>query len=961
MGKVIKKVFFVFFALFLFVLVGCNSEHVHHLEFHDASEATCQKEGNIAYYECTDCHKTFLDQNGETEVTKVSIDKKDHVLGEWIIDQDATCEEPGKKHKQCENCKENIEQDIIPALNHSYGQWTHEVIDGVHYHTRICSNDENHKEIVPCEFDTEIQEATCTEKEILTHVCQTCQYTYTEDGIPALGHNYQDVPWTFVTEGGETEADEHTHYHVRLCKRCGNEDKQLCSFVVEEVVEPTCLTGGFTKNVCKECKGVHEDNLTKPTDHKWSNWQYDEAKQKHVRTCENDPTHKEEDICSYEVHTVLPTCTEKGYDSSICTSCQHEERSNYVDELNHDYGEWIYDGDSTPGDNETHTHTRTCQRDPNHKETMPCQMVESVKAGNCFESEEITTSCKDCHISFTKQGAQSLGHKWGAWKKLDETNHIKECENDSTHQETQPHQYNIEITEATCDDVGIKTYKCIDCDYQYTEEIPAKGHLWGPWQKKDNNEHIKICQNDNEHIQTESHHYTINNYCDECKEDGLVYVQEGGHYIVGKNQNITYLEVIIPSMHEGYPVKVVGSYAFRDTNIEKITLPNTIETIELNAFLFCKNLKEVKFESGESNLKTIGMTSFQGCEKLDTFDFPNSLITIEYAAFYGCTSLNDINIKENVDIIGTNAFYNTAFMNNKSNWVNGVLYANHHLIKADASSINEKYEIISGTASISDSAFKDCTNLKEIILPTSLVYIDNNAFLNCSSLTRVEYKGKMSDWFNIHFLNEYSNPLHYADEFHLDDAEARINIPDGVTSIPSGTFRGTHIESVTIPASVTSIGAEAFKDCTLLKEIHLPDNLIFIGKDAFLNCGYYQENTNWTKGLLYIDSYLIAANNNEIDANIHVNDGTKLIALECFKDCTSLVSITLPKEISRILANTFSGCNNLTSLEILNVGKRWFCTSKMGIGRVLSGNEVDNPTQAARTIIYYSGEWRVVS
>ena len=933
----------------------------HNMKFHDKVDSTCQKEGNIAYYECVTCHKLFNDQNGNEIIEDITIEMKKHVASEWITDKEATCEEDGIKHKECTSCHTKLEDGTIPALHHDYGNWTHEVIDGIHYHTHVCKNDENHKESVLCQFTTSVEDATCTTKEILTHVCETCEFTYTEDGIDALGHNYQDVTWVFVTEGGETEQDEHTHYHTRICKRCEEVDKQPCKFVVDEVIEPTCTTGGFTRNVCEECGGVHEDTLTNPTDHKWSTWHYDATKQKHIRICENNPEHQEEDVCSFETQTILPTCEDDGYDLLTCLTCQHEERRNTIPALGHDYDEWVYDGDSTPEDNTKHTHTHVCKRDKTHTETKDCVMVETVEAGNCFESEEITTSCKDCHISFTREGAKSLGHKWGKWEMVDEQTHKKTCENDSTHEETNSHQYKIEVNEPTCLENGLKTYTCLDCEYQYTEEIPALTHLWGEWQKKDDTEHIRICQHDENHIETDKHKYTTNNYCDDCHEDGLVYIQEGGHYKVGKNSEMTCKEIIIPSMHNGYPVKAIGSYAFRNSKIEKLTIASSVEEIEINAFLFCEKLQEVKFENDESNLKIIGMTSFQGCKSLVSFDFPVSLLTIDYAAFYGCTSLNNIDLKENVDVIGTNAFYDTAFMNNKDHWVDGVLYLNNHLIKADAKTLKEKYEILDGTVSISDSAFIDCTNLKELILPSSLLYIDYNVFKNCTSLNRVEYKGKMSEWFNIHFLNEYSNPLHYADEFHIDDAEERINIPEGVTSIPSGTFRGTNISSVIIPSTVTSIGAEAFKDCTSLKDIKLPDNLIFIGKDAFLNCGYYQEKTNWTNGLLYLDSYLIAANNDEISDTIKVNDGTKLIISECFINATNLVSITLPKEISRILANTFSGCTKLNCLEILNVGKNWFCNSSMGIGRVLNGDEVDNPTRAARTIIFYSGEWRALS
>ena len=57
-----------------------------------------------------------------------------------------------------------------------------------------------------------------------------------------------------------------------------------------------------------------------------------------------------------------------------------------------------------------------------------------------------------------------------------------------------------------------------------------------------------------------------------------------------------------------------------------------------------------------------------------------------------------------------------------------------------------------------------------------------------------------------------------------------VVIPDGVTSIGNGAFRGcSSLKSITIPNSVTSIGDGAFKDCTSLTSITIPNSVTFIG------------------------------------------------------------------------------------------------------------------------------------
>ncbi|HEY8391098.1 MAG TPA: bacterial Ig-like domain-containing protein, partial [Clostridia bacterium] len=63
-------------------LFGCNGStaHEHNMLKHEAQEATCEQEGNIEYWECEDCGKLFLDENGETETAleDVIVPKKAH-------------------------------------------------------------------------------------------------------------------------------------------------------------------------------------------------------------------------------------------------------------------------------------------------------------------------------------------------------------------------------------------------------------------------------------------------------------------------------------------------------------------------------------------------------------------------------------------------------------------------------------------------------------------------------------------------------------------------------------------------------------------------------------------------------------------------------------------------------------------------------------------------------------------
>ena len=135
---------------------------------------------------------------------------------------------------------------------------------------------------------------------------------------------------------------------------------------------------------------------------------------------------------------------------------------------------------------------------------------------------------------------------------------------------------------------------------------------------------------------------------------------------------------------------------------------------------------------------------------------------------------------------------------------------------------------------------------------------------------------------------------------------------------------------------VTGIADNAFKDRTLLTKFVIPDSVTNIGSDAFYNTGYYNRDSNWQNGVLYIGKYLIKVKDILL-GNYEVKSGTLAIAGHAFSSRACLTSITIPDSVTSVGDYAFNGCIGLTSIiipgSVASVGDHVFsyCTSLTSI------------------------------
>ena len=335
-------------------------------------------------------------------------------------------------------------------------------------------------------------------------------------------------------------------------------------------------------------------------------------------------------------------------------------------------------------------------------------------------------------------------------------------------------------------------------------------------------------------------------------------------------------------------VKSIGNYAFYSrSGLTSITIPNSVTSIGDCAFMFCKGLTSITIPN---SVTSIGAQAFQYCEGLTSITIPNSVTSIGSHAFSCCEGLASVTIGNSVTSIGSSPFWNSTGLTSINvaednlNYasIDGVLYSKDKktLIKCPEGKTGS-FIIPNSVTSIEDYAFYDCKGLTSITIPNSVINIGKYAFSGCTGLTSVTIPNSVTSIGDLAFDgckeltsvtigNSVTSIGHRA--FYCCGVLTSVTIPNSVTSIGAQAFESckglTSINvaednlnyasidgvlyskdkntlitcpqgktgSVTIPNSVTSIGNEAFKNCTELTSVNIPNSVTSIGGHAFDGC-----------------------------------------------------------------------------------------------------------------------------
>ena len=395
-------------------------------------------------------------------------------------------------------------------------------------------------------------------------------------------------------------------------------------------------------------------------------------------------------------------------------------------------------------------------------------------------------------------------------------------------------------------------------------------------------------------------------------------------------------ELVIPDSIDGLPVVSIGDWAFSWSDSLTVTIPDSVTSIGYRAFFRCGRLTAINvgelnpaFSSVDGVLFDKKQTTVIQCPGgyQGDFEIPTSVTSIGDYAFSDCDSLTSVTIGDRVTSIGWGAFsgyraffrcgrltaINVGELNPAFSSVDGVLYdKNQTTVLQCPGGYQGDFEIPTSVTSIGDYAFYGCESLTSVTIGDSVTSIGWVAFSGCSGLTSVTIPDSVTSiggyafqyCINLTAINVGElNPSYSSVDGVLYDKnqttviqcpggyQGDFEIPASVTSIGDDAFYGCEsLTSVTIGDSVTSIGDDAFSGCSGLTSVTIPDSVTSIGEWAFSGCS----------GL----------------TSVTIGDGVTSIGKRAFSGCSGLTSVTVPDSVTSIGFMAFSGCSGLTSVTI---------------------------------------------
>lgn len=366
---------------------------------------------------------------------------------------------------------------------------------------------------------------------------------------------------------------------------------------------------------------------------------------------------------------------------------------------------------------------------------------------------------------------------------------------------------------------------------------------------------------------------------------GIEYtLSDNGEYYVISGFNGTAKKVVCGDTYKDLPVKEIGNYAFFNTNIETLTIADSIEKIGEYAFFNCDYLYDVDFGTG---LKVIDDYAFSACRSFVNVNLPEGVTHINACAFFSSGVIN-VNIPDSIEFIGLDAFdlceslrvnrFDTAlYLGNPNNKFAALIIIDDSVSEKSSCAVHKDTKIVAS------GAFKDYA-LESITIPNGVRGIGDLAFFNCSRLVSISLPDNLTTIGVSAFA--YCNSL------------LSVNLPANLVELGDGAFSHCALTSIYVPDKVTAIKPYTFDSCKKLFHAYLGKSVKTIDTYAFNGCT--------TLSSVVIDVF---------------NSKLEEIEAFAFNDCTKLSVLYLPSSLKAVEDKAF--VDTLRTIYTLHTKESW--------------------------------------
>ncbi len=238
-------------------------------------------------------------------------------------------------------------------------------------------------------------------------------------------------------------------------------------------------------------------------------------------------------------------------------------------------------------------------------------------------------------------------------------------------------------------------------------------------------------------------------------------------------------------------LKEINKYAFHNTGLKKVVLPDSVEVLDPHSFSGCESMKEISFGDG---IKSIPQYACTGNRALKKISFSPLCKSVEVGAFKDCVSLNEANM-EHLERIESSAFISCAFTE----------------VRFGKDLKYMQTNVFSSCKNLSSIIFEEGTEPKEV----------SNLFLNGTPY----YSALPSGLYTM-----FDGKVQMCKGTY---AKSSVTIPEGVEIISDFCFdNAKYLKTLSLPSTLKAICSYAFRDCVKLKSVDLPDSIEFLGTNS---------------------------------------------------------------------------------------------------------------------------------